>query len=289
AGVKPKKGSEDEDTSVFCLELLVAITLNNRDRIELLWPDVYEHISNIVQSTVMPCAQVEKAVFGLLRICHRLLPYKENITDELLKSLQLVLKLDARVADTYYEQITQEVSNLVKANASHIRSQLGWRTITSLLSITARHLESSEAGFDALYFIMSDGAHILPANFVLCVDAAKQFAESRVGQVERSVVALDLLAGSVNCLEKWTNDAKQVMEEEEVAKMLQDIGDMWLRLVQGLKKLCLDQREEVRNHALLLLQNCLTGSVGIHIPHDLWLQCFDQVIFTVLDDLLEIS
>ncbi|WJX64034.1 hypothetical protein P8452_48858 [Trifolium repens] len=289
AGVKPKKGSEDEDTSVFCLELLVAITLNNRDRIELLWPDVYEHISNIVQSTVMPCAQVEKAVFGLLRICHRLLPYKENITDELLKSLQLVLKLDARVADTYYEQITQEVSNLVKANASHIRSQLGWRTITSLLSITARHLESSEAGFDALFFIMSDGAHILPANFVLCVDAAKQFAESRVGQVERSVVALDLLAGSVNCLEKWTNDAKQVMKEDEVAKMLQDIGDMWLRLVQGLKKLCLDQREEVRNHALLLLQNCLTGSVGIHIPHGLWLQCFDQVIFTVLDDLLEIS
>ncbi|XP_004490870.1 ARF guanine-nucleotide exchange factor GNOM-like [Cicer arietinum] len=292
AGVKPKKGNSTydvEDNSVFCLELLVAITLNNRDRIELLWQDVYEHISNIVQATVMPCTLVEKAVFGLLRICHRLLPYKENMTDELLRSLQLVLKLDARVADTYYDQITQEVSHLVKANASHIRSQLGWRTITSLLSITARHLEASEAGFDALFFIMSDGAHILPANFVLCVDAAKQFAESRVGEVERSVVALDLMAGSVNCLEKWTNDAKQAMKEEEVAKMLQDIGDMWLRLLQGIKKLCLDQREEVRNHALLSLQNCLTGSVGIHLPHGSWLQCFDQVIFTVLDDLLEIS
>ncbi|KAJ1400960.1 Sec7, C-terminal domain superfamily [Sesbania bispinosa] len=292
AGVRPKKGnntSEDEDTSVFCLELLVAITLNNRDRIELLWQGVYEHIANIVQSTVMPCALVEKAVFGLLRICHRLLPYKENITDELLRSLQLVLKLDARVADTYYEQITQEVSHLVKANASHIRSHLGWRTITSLLSITARHLESSEAGFDALLFIMSDGAHLLPANYVLCVDAARQFAESRVGQVERSLVALDLMAGSVNCLEKWTNDAKQAMKEEEVAKMLLDIGEMWLRLAQGLRKLCLDQREEVRNQALLSLQNCLTGSVGIHLPNGLWLQCFDQVIFTLLDDLLEIS
>nr|KYP72640.1 Pattern formation protein EMB30 [Cajanus cajan] len=247
AGVRSKKGNssfEDEDTVVFCLELLVAITLNNRDRIELLWQGVYEHISNIVQSTVMPCALVEKAVFGLLRICHRLLPYKENITDELLRSLQLVLKLDARVADAYYEQITQEVSHLMKANASHIRSHLGWRTITSLLSITARHLEAAEAGFDALVFIMSDGAHLLPANYVLCVDAAKQFAESRVGQVERSVMALDLMAGSVSCLEKWTNDAKQAAKEEEVAKMLQDIGDMWLRLIQGIKKLCLDQREE---------------------------------------------
>ncbi|KAL6974258.1 hypothetical protein U1Q18_028439 [Sarracenia purpurea var. burkii] len=75
---------EDEDTAVFCLELLIAITLNSRDRIVLLWQGVYEHISSIVQSTVMPCALVEKAVFGLLRICQRLLPYKENLADELL-------------------------------------------------------------------------------------------------------------------------------------------------------------------------------------------------------------
>ncbi|KAK7387409.1 hypothetical protein VNO78_28196 [Psophocarpus tetragonolobus] len=281
--------SEDEDTSVFCLELLVAITLNNRDRVGLLWKGVYEHISNIVQSTVIPCALVERAIFGLLRICHRLLPYKENITDELLRSLQLVLKLDARVADAYYEQITQEVSRLVKANASHIRSQSGWRTISSLLSITARHLEASEVGFDALIFIMSDGAHLLPANYILCADVARQFAESRVGLVDRSIVALDLMANSVNCLEKWSINAKKAVKEEEVEKMLQDIGEMWFRLVQGLRKVCLDQREEVRNHALLSLQKCLTGAVGTHIPCELWLMCFDQVIFTVLDDLFEIA
>ncbi|KAF7816403.1 ARF guanine-nucleotide exchange factor GNOM-like [Senna tora] len=292
AAGRPQKGnniSEDEDTAVFCLDLLVAITLNNRDRIGLLWQGVYEHISTIVQSSVMPCVLVEKAVFGLFKICQRLLPYKENIADELLRSLQLVLKLDARVADAYCEQITQEVGRLVKANASHIRSQLGWRTITSLLSITARHPEASEAGFDALQFIMSDGAHLLPANYVLCVDAARQFAESRVGQSERSVQALDLMSVSVNCLAKWTSDARKAMEEEQVGKMLQDIGDMWLRLVQGLRKLCLEQREEVRNHALLSLQKCLVGAVGICLPHDLWLQCFDLVIFPVLDDLLEIA
>ncbi|XP_027331291.1 ARF guanine-nucleotide exchange factor GNOM-like isoform X2 [Abrus precatorius] len=280
---------EDEDTAVFCLELLIAITLNNRDRIVLLWQGVYEHISNIVQSTVMPCALVDKAVFGLLRICQRLLPYKENIADELLRSLQLVLKLDARVADAYCAQITLEVSRLLKANASHIRSQLGWRTITSLLSITAKHLEAYEAGFDALLFIMSDEAHLMPANYVLCVDTARQFAESRVGQAERSVRALDLMAGSVNCLVQWTSEAKEAIEQEQVSRLFQDIGEMWLRLVQGLRKVCLDQREEVRNHALLSLQRCLTGADGIDLPHGLWLQCFDQVIFTVLDDLFEIA
>ncbi|CAI0391008.1 unnamed protein product [Linum tenue] len=279
AAGRPQKGNsspEDEDTAVFCLELLIAITLNNRDRIALLWQGVYDHISNIVQSTVMPCALVEKAVFGLLRICQRLLPYKENLADELLRSLNLVLKLDARVADAYCEQITQEVSRLVKANATHIKSVAGWRTITSLLSITARHPEASEAGFDALLFIMSSGgAHLSPANFILCIDSARQFAESRVGQVERSLTALDLMSGSVNCLTRWSTEDK---------------GEMWLRLIQGLRKVCLDQREEVRNHAILSLQKCLTGVEGtINLQHSSWLQCFDMVIFTMLDDLLEIA
>nr|GMC73260.1 ARF guanine-nucleotide exchange factor GNOM [Ipomoea batatas]GMC77574.1 ARF guanine-nucleotide exchange factor GNOM [Ipomoea batatas] len=255
AAGRPQKGSsspEDEDTAVFCLELLIAITLNNRDRI------------------------VEKAVFGLLRICQRLLPYKENLADELLRSLQLVLKLDARVADAYCEQITQEVSRLVKA-------------IASLLSITARHLEASEVGFNALLFIMSDGAHLSPANYVLCIDAARQFAESRVGQADRSVSAVDLMASSVSCLTSWSKDTREAMAETEALKLSQDIGEMWLRLVQGLRKVCLDQREEVRNHALLSLQKCLTGVDDMYLPHGLWLQCFDMVVFTVLDDLIEIS
>ncbi|KAL3624155.1 hypothetical protein CASFOL_032971 [Castilleja foliolosa] len=276
---------EDEETAVFCIELLIAITLNNRDRIMLLWQYVYEHIANVVQSTVMPCALVEKAVFGLLRICQRLLPYKENLTDELLKSLQLVLKLDARVADAYCEQITQEVMHLVKANAMQIRSHMGWRTIVSLLSITARHPEASEAGFETLSYIMSEGSHLSPANYVLCVNAARQFAESRVGNVDRSVKSLDLMSGSVVCLVKWFYQTKEA--EEAAVKMSQDILEMWMRLIQALRKVCVDQREEVRNHAIILLQRCLTGVDGIHIPTDLWLQCFDLVIFTLLDEFPE--
>ncbi|XXG41214.1 hypothetical protein AAC387_Pa01g1726 [Persea americana] len=287
AAGRPQKVSsspEDEDTAVFCLELLIAIALNNRDRISLLWQGVYEHIANIVQSTVMPCALVEKAVFGLLRICQRLLPYKENLADELLRSLQLVLKLDARVADAYCEHITQEVTSLVKANAMHIRSQMGWRTITSLLSITARHPEASDVGFEALMFIMSDGVHLSPTNYILCLDAARQFAESRVGSTERSVRALDLMAESITCLSRW----KELIEE--ASKTSQEIDEMWLRLVQGLRKVCLDQREEVRNHALSSLQRCMTvGAEGIRLSLASWLQCFDQVIFTMLDDFLEIT
>ncbi|KAK6163153.1 hypothetical protein DH2020_002994 [Rehmannia glutinosa] len=193
AAGRPQKGNtspEDEDTAVFCLELLIAITLNNRDRIGLLWQGVYEHIASIVQSTVVASALVEKAVFGLLRICQRLLPYKENLADELLRSLQLVLKLDARVADQYCEQITQEIGPCC----------------------------GSYGGVRCLF-----------------------------GAVGR--------------------DAREAMAEAEAAKLCEDIGkDMWMKLVQALRKVCLDQREEVRNHALLSLQMCLTGVDEICLP-----------------------
>ncbi|KAK9741820.1 hypothetical protein RND81_03G130900 [Saponaria officinalis] len=278
----------NEAAAAFCLELLIAITLNNRDRISLLWQAVYGHISNIVQSMSMPCSLIEKAVFGLLRICQRLLPYKENLVDELLSSLQLVLKLDARVADAYCEQITQEVGQLVKANANHIRSHTGWRVVLSLLAITARHPEASEAGFNAVSYIMTDGAHLLPSNFVLCVEAARQFAESRVGEVKRSAHALDLMSGSVTCLGRWALETRKGINEEDAAMLSKDIGEMWVRLVQALQKLCLDNREEVRNHALLSFQKCLSGVQEIHLSKQLWLQCFDQVIFPMLDAFLEI-
>uniref|UniRef100_A0A0A9CWY9 GBF1-like tetratricopeptide repeats domain-containing protein n=1 Tax=Arundo donax TaxID=35708 RepID=A0A0A9CWY9_ARUDO len=235
----------------------------------------------------MPCALVEKAIFGLLRICQRLLPYKENLADELLRSLQLVLKLDARVADAYCENITQEVARLVKANAAHIKSQMGWRTVMMLLSFTARHPDASEVGFEAIVFIMSEGAHLSIANYAFCIEASRQFAESRVGLVDRSIRALDLMSDSVRSLALWSQGTKGTGEEPE--KGLEAIREMWLKLLQALKKLSLDQREEVRNHALASLQRCLTATEGICLQSATWSHAFDLVIFALLDDLLDSS
>ncbi|KAG0564739.1 hypothetical protein M758_8G130600 [Ceratodon purpureus] len=296
AGRPQKNGgsSEDEDTAVFCLELLFAITLNNRDRIMLLWQGVYEHMAGIVQTTVVPGLLVEKAVFGLLRICQRLLPYKEELAEELLRSLQLILKLDARVADAFCERITQEVMVLVRANAGHIKSPMGWRTVSSLLSITARHPEASDPGFEALTFIMQDGAHLTPANYVLCLDAARAFAEARVGGSERSIRALDLLSDSVGCLTRWSKakSASTVVSSEVVEgfpRFSQELAEMWLRLAQGLRRVCLEQREEVRNYAIVCLQRCLGAADSITLTPTMWVQSFEQVVLTLLDELLDIA
>ncbi|KAK1270973.1 ARF guanine-nucleotide exchange factor GNOM [Acorus gramineus] len=274
---------EDEDTAVFCLELLIAITLNNRDRIRVLWNDVIAHISNIIKTTMMPCTLVERAVFGLLRICQRLLPYKENLAEDLVMSLQLVLKLDARVADAYCENITVEVARLVKANADLIRSNSGWKMIISLLSVTSRHLEASEPGFEALEFIITDGGgrHLTPDTYKLALEVARQFAISPVVPLERSVRALDLMEGSATCIARWVTELGEGENEE--------FGNYWVQLMMGLKNFCLDQREDVHNHAVTCLQRCAVNVHGVTLRPSSWMQIFDPVLFCLLDELLDIA
>ena len=62
-----------------------------------------------------------QAALGLLRICTRLLPYKESSAEALLKSLQLVLRLDPHVAWDLAQQIAAELLKLVKSSAAYIR------------------------------------------------------------------------------------------------------------------------------------------------------------------------
>jgi brefeldin A-resistance guanine nucleotide exchange factor 1 len=52
---------------------------------------------------------VERAVLGLLRICQRLLPYKEDTADMLLRSLRLVIGLASAVSWELAELIAGEV------------------------------------------------------------------------------------------------------------------------------------------------------------------------------------
>lgn len=90
---------DDSDTAEVCLELLIGITIRNRDRVELLWPSVHAHLEVIIRGATHPAGPlVERAVLGLLRVCQRLLPYKEEISDELLRSLHLIFHLDPKVS-----------------------------------------------------------------------------------------------------------------------------------------------------------------------------------------------
>ncbi|CAI5510834.1 unnamed protein product [Closterium sp. Naga37s-1] len=216
--------ADEEDTAVFCLSLLVAVTLTNRDRILLLWPAVADHLAGVVETATAPTALVEKAVFGLLRLCRRLVPYKEDVADELLRSLHLILRLDARLADVLCERITKELLLLVQAHAAaaaaataaatataagfpssfpaspgslsresgHIRSAAAWRTLCSLLAVAARHPDAAAAGFEALRFAMDDGS-AAPSMQPTASSLHRTMSRTRSEDGARSVLPASLL------------------------------------------------------------------------------------------------
>jgi brefeldin A-resistance guanine nucleotide exchange factor 1 len=64
---------------------------------------------------------------------------------------------------------------------------------------------------------------------------------------------------------------------EGAPRYSQELAEMWLRLAQGLKRVCLDQREEVRNHAIMCLQRCLAAAESIPLSATMWAQVFEQV------------
>ena len=74
----------------------MAIALRNRDRILLMWSLVHDYLALVMAQEGARNANplVARASLGLLRLCQRLLPYKQDCAPPLLRSLQLTLRLN---------------------------------------------------------------------------------------------------------------------------------------------------------------------------------------------------
>jgi len=71
-----------------------------------------------------------------------------------------------------------------------------------------------------------------------------------------------------------------VADEAEVWKQY------WLPVLSGFRALCVDMRQDVRNHAMTFLQRTLLSSHIQFLSPQAWRNCFQQVLFPLLTDLL---
>lgn len=170
---------DDLNTAEVCLELLIVLALRNRDRILLMWPVVHELLAAVMDERAFRASNplVERAAFGLLRVCRRLLPYKEDVAEELLRSLKLICRLNANVAWELAEPISAEVLALLKASAAYIRTADGWNTVCLLLTTTSIHPGAANNVFEALGCICSNQGLLNEVNFGPCLETALRFAE----------------------------------------------------------------------------------------------------------------
>lgn len=120
---------------------------------------------------------VLQAALGLLRVCTRLLPYKESSAEPLLKSLGLLLRLDPAVAWELAAPLSAELLKMVKASAAFIRSARGWKTVCALINMTALHPEASQASFEAFSVVCKDEKLLSGSNFAPCLETALVFLD----------------------------------------------------------------------------------------------------------------
>lgn len=75
--ISPDSQKLDQDAAVFCLELLVKVVLQNRDRVTLFWPTVRHQFYSILVTANEKSFFIERTCVGLLRIAARLLRREE--------------------------------------------------------------------------------------------------------------------------------------------------------------------------------------------------------------------
>uniref|UniRef100_A0AAQ4Q5Y7 Golgi-specific brefeldin A-resistance guanine nucleotide exchange factor 1 n=1 Tax=Gasterosteus aculeatus aculeatus TaxID=481459 RepID=A0AAQ4Q5Y7_GASAC len=130
--VAPDEDTYDEEDAAFCLEMLLRVTLENRDRVSCVWQTVRDHLCHLCVYPNESCFLVERAVVGLFRLAIRLLR-REDISSEVLLSLRLLLMMKPPVLSRVSRQVAFGLHELLKTNAANIHSTNDWFTLFSLL------------------------------------------------------------------------------------------------------------------------------------------------------------
>ncbi|XP_062256525.1 Golgi-specific brefeldin A-resistance guanine nucleotide exchange factor 1 isoform X3 [Platichthys flesus] len=130
--VTPDEETYDEEDAAFCLEMLLRIVLENRDRVSCVWQTVRDHLCHLCVHANESCFLVERAVVGLLRLAIRLLR-REDISSQVLQSLRLLLMMKPHVLSRVSREVAYGLHELLKTNAANIHCTDDWYTLFSLL------------------------------------------------------------------------------------------------------------------------------------------------------------
>lgn len=124
----------NENITVFFLELLVKIVIQNRDRVIIIWPAVRDHLYTLVMNASHCDYQflLERAVIGLLRLAIRLMR-NEEMSPIVVQSLRMLLLLKSATLFRISRQISFGLYELLKTSAQNIHTSTDWSIIFTLL------------------------------------------------------------------------------------------------------------------------------------------------------------
>ena len=132
----------DQDAAVFCLELLVRIVQQNRDRVTSFWPTVRNQFYSILINANEKSFFIERTCIGLLRIAARLLR-REELASEVLTSLRMLLLMKPHVLHALSSEIAYGLHELLRTDAANIQKSEDWFILFSLLEVVGAGIHPS--------------------------------------------------------------------------------------------------------------------------------------------------
>uniref|UniRef100_A0A8C3SDY4 Golgi-specific brefeldin A-resistance guanine nucleotide exchange factor 1 n=1 Tax=Chelydra serpentina TaxID=8475 RepID=A0A8C3SDY4_CHESE len=199
--VTPDEETYDEEDAAFCLEMLLRIVLENRDRVGCVWQAVRDHLYHLCVHALEFCFLVERAVVGLLRLAIRLLR-REEISAQVLLSLRILLMMKPSVLSRVSHQVAYGLHELLKTNAANIHSGDDWYTLFTLLEC------------------IGSGVKPPPA---LQVTAR---ADNDTGAQSDSEISLSYHPSDVSLDRGYTSDSEVYADHSKQGKMHRSVTDM---------------------------------------------------------------
>ena len=298
-----------EADASFCLELLTKIVLLNSERINFVWVLVADHFANIVQMAKSPSEFVEKAIVCLLLLCVTLAPRKE-ISVHVFHTLELFLKLEPAVATAMAESTIIAITRLLQSPEECIQTPSAWTVTLGIVERCANSAQAHQRGFHALSSLLRTDLSP-PEGPALQVNAFRPYMRAVLAYVSVidtrrspkpssapqeilpqaenvppvSVRAMNLLYGlyeGASSLPELRQDLKS--REIHTTPLWRQY---WTPVFLSLIRLCRDPRNEVRTHAMTLLQRALLSQqLELLTPEGLRV-CFEDVMFPLFDTLLQ--
>ncbi|EFJ51864.1 hypothetical protein VOLCADRAFT_87471 [Volvox carteri f. nagariensis] len=291
-------GSYPWDVSEVCLELLYTVLLRNRDRITLLWPRAYEHFQTILShSRECEPVLVQKAIMAMLRLCQRLLPYKAaDISEPLMRGIQLLSLVDEQVANDLASTIASEIQSLLQGAAAYLTSTQAWMSICTLIKVIHLDPPSFPVCLDTITWVCNETLSMI--NFTAVVPTAvdlleRAVADPRSGEWKGHPAHIGQAIRVVTSVEEWLELWWISSQAKHSPEALEGLGftafklDSWHLLLGWLCRLAKNHNVEVRSGTLQCLQRAVVSAEKLAIPAEGLTRALQELLLPLGQDLVK--
>ncbi|PSC74405.1 ARF guanine-nucleotide exchange factor GNOM isoform B [Micractinium conductrix] len=276
----------------LCLELLVALALRNRDRVALIWPLLHEYfvVCLSAENVADVNSLVERGITGLMRICQRLLPYKEDTAETLLHSLKLIVQLNGTISWKLADRIAFELLQLLKTSAPYVRSDTDWRTICAIYkNVNAVNPEAAAVAFEAFALAARNPAALSADSYMVLLETCiEQFDKVKQVSTEAAQQYVDLIDSMATWLvhsqQGSSSSAGGGVGDDHVLPVEAMLG-LWFETVKAMVRLCKEPIAPLRDSCLMLLSRFLMSSEQLRLNPDSWVHTIETTLVPLCTEL----